>query len=809
MTLLKAVAENSMFVKLHREPATSAPLGCESIFLWSRLVCLMLLATKPRAAQNLRAVSYQQVVGSVYHLGGYSELMMCSGYSRSPSEFPMRVLNDLNGRPKEILFTRCWSPGELRWTKRTLGSTFGLRGRPFMGCSSKPEVDGAPVVQPPVFLGQDGRGVGDSSKKKEDSRRMGEIVVERNVIFLDRTREAAACRVVDRWLKAECLYKIGLSVPRAFAKVLYLGDSNKRSTFHDLYPLMFNTGMLDLAYSQVKSHPGMMTKGVTNETLDGWSADVSLKICASFRDESFRFARSRSVEVPKPKGGTRTLKIAPPRDKVVQRVICNILQAIYEPSFSKSSYGFRPGLGCHDALEHVKLSYLSSRWFIEGDISKCFDEIDHNVLMDILGERIKDVKFLRLIRKALGAGYLDINNVPRNCLVGTPQGSIVSPVLSNILLDKFDSFVVDVLTPQYSRGVVRQVNPAYARALSRSAHNQNRFRATGKVEYRVQAIAFRKIAIGLPSVLVDDPLFRRLRYTRYADDWLIGFAGPFVEAQEIREKCRIFLEGIKLRLSEEKTLITSASKGCIFLGAKVHVPLNQQRFKKGYQRLSRAALGVRLNCPLDRVIRKLALGGFCNASGYPLPKMALYACDKDEMVSLYSSVFRGFINYYSFADNFKILAGSIWYILRNSCCKVLAAKYKTKSVRATLLRFGPRLEKEGIRSLPKLSDPSLRGSIFKRGSGVQSRVKAIFKRASLSIRTDLLICVRCGSTYQVELHHVRMLKNLNKRLDPVSMAMAARNRKQIPLCRHCHVHQHVNLNKIIAGHLASVMESRE
>lgn len=317
-------------------------------------------------------------------------------------------------------------------------------------------------------------------------------------------------RVVVRWLDAERFYT-GIQVPRRFAKILYSASLNSHSIFHNIYPLLTDPGMLDLAYAQIKSKPGMMTKGISSVTLDGWSNVVSLELCQALKDESFRFSKSRKIDIPKPKGGTRPLKIAPPREKVIQKVLSNILQAIYEPAFSPFSYGFRPHIGQHDALEHIKKSYIGSRWFIEGDISKCFDEIDHKVLLGILGERIKDQKFLRLINKTLKAGYLDQNKVPHDCLVGTPQGSIVSPVLSNIILDKFDSFVEDVLMPKYNKGLIRKGNVVYKRLMARSTYFSKQY-ALKKVEsIRLKAVALRKEAQLLPATEPSDSDFRRLK----------------------------------------------------------------------------------------------------------------------------------------------------------------------------------------------------------------------------------------------------------------------------------------------------------
>jgi hypothetical protein len=351
--------------------------------------------------------------------------------------------------------------------------------------------------------------------------------------------------------------------------------------------------------------------------------------------------------------------------------------------------------------------------------------------------------------------------------------------------------------PLYNRGKARSQPASYTRLIANAIYNEKRYRETGIQEYLVKAKAKRAEAQKLPSTDPKDPNFRRLYYVRYADDWLIGFAGPHSEAETVKDQCRYFLSSIGLRLNMEKTAISPGSEGCIYLGTKIHVPLNQERFKAGSRRKARANLGVRLNAPLPRVIKKLATAGYCDGSGSPLPRMALFAASKDEIVKNYAAVLRGILSYYSFADNSLRLGSSLFYILRSSACKVLAAKFKLRTVRQVLLRFGPYLEREGASMLPNYTDPSLRGSDFKlaKGASTVSLVPALFRKASYTLRASGLECIKCGSTRSVELHHVRMLKDLNKKLDPISRTMAARARKQVPLCRCCHTAQHVNLRQ--------------
>jgi hypothetical protein len=209
----------------------------------------------------------------------------------------------------------------------------------------------------------------------------------------------------------------------------------------------------------------------------------------------------------------------------MQEVIRQLLRAYIEPRFSDHSHGFRPGRGCHTALSEIVHTWKGVHWFIEGDISDCFGSLSHEVLMEILSEHIQDNRFLRLIRSMLQAGYLEEWRW-HETLSGAPQGGVCSPILSNIYLDKLDQFVERVLLPKYNQGELRRANPPYKK-LERSIA-----RAKKKGD-RKAVHALRKQRRKYASRDPQDPNYRRLRYIRYADDWLLGCSGPKAEAEEI------------------------------------------------------------------------------------------------------------------------------------------------------------------------------------------------------------------------------------------------------------------------------------
>lgn len=717
-------------------------------------------------AQLLRIVSFQWTVGSMNCLGCLCLwLMMCLRQGTTPTSPLKKGINTTNGIPKDVMYlslgsaiankVKKWRPRKtLRRNYRTKGSSLHKRSQLTSkpaGGFPPPEEDGEPIV--PINLE---RGSGKSNKPTLDASCTG---ANRSQLQKP-NEETAVFDLIKRWKQVDTKSKSGLTVPRKFVKIVNICNTNKNCIVDNIYSLLYQRECYDLAYGYIKSNPGNMTPGSDGTTLDGWSIDKIDHIISQMKNESFKFTPSRIVEIPKQDGSKRQLAIAPPKDKIVQRILAWILEAIYEPTFLVNSFGFRPNLGCHDAIKFIDLKYQGARWFIEGDISKCFDEIDHNILILLLRRRIKDEKFIRLIRKTLTAGVIDTWLVPKDSITGTPQGSILSPILCNIFMHQFDEYVANQMQPKYTRGKSRRQPPEYKTLMSRSHYFSQKYKQRKNPKDLKQAKKLRKEAQNMPSVDLADPDFRRLTYCRYADDWLIGFSGPYSEALEIRESCKSFLESIKLRLNMEKTLVTKASTGCIFLGMKIHVPIKQQRFRtsrlrtvpfgskgKGSRLVQRAVLGVRINAPIKLIFKKLSQAGYCTPSGNKsLPRMALYACEKDEMTQVYNKVIRGYLNYYSPCDNYPRLAGVLFYTLRSSLCKILASKYKLRTVRATLRKYGKYLHRSGKVSLLNFKDQRIRFPLYKLSGTSEPRLRTLFQKASYTIRGQALECVQCGST---------------------------------------------------------------
>ena len=564
----------------------------------------------------------------------------------------------------------------------------------------------------------------------------------------------------------------------------------------NIYRLLYNRNLYLQAYGRIYSNQGATTKGITAETMDGMSLAKIDRIIEALRYERFRWTPVRRVNIPKPNGKTRALGIPTGPDKLLQEVIRMILEAYYEPQFSDHSHGFRPHRGCHTALGEVATTWKGTRWFVEGDIKGCFDNIDHDVLLSVLGEKLHDNRFLRLLKYLLKAGYVEDWKYGRT-LSGTPQGGIVSPILANIYLDRLDKFVENVLTPAHSRGKARRRNPAWA-ALNGQAWYH------GKQGHRAKALALRKQMQKLPSGDPFDPGYRRLRYVRYADDFVLGFIGPKAEAEQIKASLETFLSNsLMLELSREKTLITHAvSQAAKFLGYEL---LNQQandQFDHRGQRSVNGQIGLRVPA---KVIEQ-----HCQAymkNGKPNHRNVLIHDEDYSIVDRYQSEFRGVVEYYRLAVNVSHF-GRLEWIMSQSLAKTLAAKHKT-TCRKIIRRYKSTVQTEhGERVCLKV--------VKERGNGKRPRVtqfggiplkrnrQAIlvdrqpqryrFNRNELIKRLEADKCEMCDSTEDVQVHHIRALRDLNvkgqREKSRWVQIMAARKRKTLVVCRTCHTNIH-------------------
>lgn len=559
----------------------------------------------------------------------------------------------------------------------------------------------------------------------------------------------------------------------------------------DVYRQLYNPDLYLRAYGRIYRNYGAMTQGATEDTVDGMSLSRVGKLIENVRYERHRWTPVRRTHIPKKNGKTRPLGIPTWTDKLLQEVMRSILEAYYEPQFSDHSHGFRPERGCHTALTEISHTWRGTSWFIEGDIKGCFDNIDHQVLLSILREKIHDNRFLRLVENLLQAGYMEEWRY-KPTLSGTPQGGIISPMLSNIYLDRLDRFVEETLLPEYTRSDRRKYHPEYVTL----QHQASILRRAGKHE---EAMKLDKLRRTLPSVDPNDPDYRRLRYVRYADDFLLGFAGPRSEAVDIKEKLKGFLRGtLKLELSEEKTLITNATaQAARFLGYEVVIhQCDSKRDALGRRQLNR---NPALRIPARVVEERCQL---YMRKGKPIHRPELLHSSDYDIVREYQSEFRGYVQYYLLAENIRWLDKLRW-IMRVSMLKSLANKHKT-SVRAMALKYtattetqsGPRrcirvtVEREG--KTPLVAEYGGIPLIRQPKAVIRDKPTHRFEPRFVELIQRLLAeeCEACGKVGHMEVHHIRRLADLKKKDGRPKVAwmqrMAARRRKTLVLCPECH-----------------------
>lgn len=534
-----------------------------------------------------------------------------------------------------------------------------------------------------------------------------------------------------------------------------------------------------------------MTPGSTEETVDGMSVPKIEAIIDVLRDERYRWQPARRVYIEKPNSDKkRPLGLPTWSDKLLQEVIRLILEAYYEPQFSDRSHGFRPGRGCHTALTEIRRTWKGTAWFIEGDISDCFGSLDHELMLSILAENIHDNRFLRLIGNLLKAGYLEDWRFNKT-LSGSPQGGIVSPVLSNIYLDRLDRFVEQTLLPDYNHGTGRKHNPEYRRLQGEA----DQLVKMGKKE---EAKNLRKQRKSIPSLDPHDPNYQRLRYVRYADDFLLGFNGPRKEAEEIKRRLGAYMqERLQLELSEPKTLITHArTKAARFLGYEVTVIDGGRHDKKG-RRITNGVIGLKV--PKDVVKTKCAP---YLKHGEPVHRKERTNDSVFSIVARYQQEFRGIAEYYRLAHNLSTRLNRLKWVMEVSLTKTLANKLRI-SVPKVYDRYQTTIQTDRgpYKGLEVTVERDGKRPLVARWGGIPlvRRENVVLDDQPPQVwnqRTEVLerlladTCELCGSSEEIDVHHIRALKDL-RRIGQTETPewvkhMAARQRKTLVVCRKCH-----------------------
>lgn len=561
------------------------------------------------------------------------------------------------------------------------------------------------------------------------------------------------------------------------------------------------------AYKLIKSNPRNMTRGIGDEILDGINKEYLLNIQSKLRSGQYEFNPARRIQIPKAgKDETRPLTIASPREKIVQKAMLLIMEKVYENKFLDSSHGFRPGKGTFTAIKQLESNFQSAHYIIEADFSKAFDTIQHDALMSILKEEVKCDKTLKLLKSELKAGYFELGELHNNLTVGTPQGSILSPLLCNILLHKLDEYI-EGLKIVYNTGFKRKRSSENMKLQNKAKYWRLKgYDITRPTEYS----AIIKQLLKTPSMKRDNS-YVRINYVRYADDFVLGIEGSHKLTKEILRKIENFVNNdLSLKFNPEKTGISKFTENSFkFLGYIVKAPLMKGGVKPFETIVNNRAVirrkKVRVNIEMDttKVLKKLENNGFIrkrtsHTSHKELEyrgtfKGNLINLDHPDILRYYNSVIRGLQNYYSFSRN-RVSIAWIGWLIKESCALTLARKFKLKTTAKAFEKFkkdlGYDISEEKRISFIDISYTKAK-NIAKAVQGEQEPLKSLEKvwNAKFTKSKINAKCVICGNTEGVEMHHVRQirdLKNPKSKLDFFTRQMAAMNRKQVALCKDHH-----------------------
>ena len=567
---------------------------------------------------------------------------------------------------------------------------------------------------------------------------------------------------------------------------------------------VFNTLVIPelwyLAYANIYSNKGTITKGIDDITLDGISEEYINNIIAKVKNESYRPKPVRRAYIPKKDGSKRPLGIPSGDDKLVQMAIKIVLECIYEPTFSKFSHGFRPDKSCHTALKSVQRYWTGVKWFIEFDIKGFFDNVNHKTLIELLKKKIDDKRFIKLIRLFLKAGYME-DYQPNRTYSGTPQGGIISPLLSNIYLHELDVFMEKSIN-DFNRGHKRPTNPEHRELSRKIAYRRRKIRTQNLSHEVVDRIKteikeIQKELHKIPSGIENTDEYLRLRYCRYADDFICGVTGSFKQATTIMQSVETYIsDNLHLSLSPEKSRIRRARKGIEFLGYGIQTQTSETKTKKvkinnSYTTKRTISSSIRLSIPKD------SIKDFAKEHGYgkwgtkePLHRPHLLTSSEVEIISTYNAELKGFCNYYSLARDMKSKLFTLAYLANYSLFKTLASKLKTTTSKVRQMMKNP----QGYVWRYRIRDEAKQILVFQPKHHVTPTscqdtlpltIHYFGRGSELIRRLSADECEICGRVDRpVEVHHVNKLKNLKSKtsLEWWEKIMIAKNRKTLIVC---------------------------
>ena len=582
-------------------------------------------------------------------------------------------------------------------------------------------------------------------------------------------------------------------------KIMKNSRNNKEEVFTRLYRYMLRPDIYFIAYKKLYANDGAGAKGVNDDTADGFSIEKINDIIQKLTDETYMPNPVRRVYINKKQDNTKKRPLGIPTftDKLIQEVMRMILEAVYEPTFSNNSHGFRPNRSCHTALKSLRKEFTGMTWFIEGDIKSCFDRIDHHTLIEIINTKIKDARFIKLIWKFLKAGYMEDWKY-HTTYSGCPQGSCSSPILSNIYLNELDKYA-EKLAKEFYKPREREHTAEYDKISWLKTRTKKKIKVANgedKTKLLKQLKLFKSQTHRTPCTSRTDKV---MKYIRYADDFIIGVKGNKEDCEFIKQQLSKFIsQTLKMELSEEKTLITHSSQYARFLGYDICVRRNDTLKPKGNYLSRTLNNSVELNVPFtDKIMpflyNKLIIRQTQEGTIKPIARKSLYRCTALEIVDIYNSELRGICNYYSIASNYAGLH-YFAYIMEYSCLKTLAGKcgstsrnilnkyqidnkswgipYETKKEGLKYCRFANYMD---CKDTDSFSDVIIDHAVIHASTRNTFEKRLSAKECELCLKTNV----------PLEIHHINKVKNL-KGKQLWEIVMIAKKRKTLAVCKDCH-----------------------
>ncbi len=576
-----------------------------------------------------------------------------------------------------------------------------------------------------------------------------------------------------------------------------------------LFKILTDPCYLLIAYSSLKKNKG--DGGVDDIPVRGVTMAGIIELAGKLKNKNYKPKPTKRVFIPKNDGKMRPLGIASSQDKVVQQAIKTILDEIFENKFLNCSHGFRPAKSCHSALEYIYFKWRGVKWFIEADISKCFDKISHPVLLGLINRHLDDYWTLLTINQFLKAGFIHFGGLIDSELeskTGTPQGSVLSPLFCNIILHEFDKQATQICSRiNSSSDFVRSVSPEYNSTrrfmntpwepIYKDAKKLAPSVAASKVRGALIQIRKEEAVNEGIKYYTDDDGFRRLSYIRYADDFLLGYIGRKAEAYQVLCEVSNTLSFMsKLELNIDKSNVKHHEKGTLFLGYMIsgNYGLNLKWSKGNRQRVGMVTL--KYGVPLLNLLEKYTEKGFLQRSaktksnrfvGRRQDKWLFLKSDK-EVIDRYNTVIRGIVYYYS-ASTQKSVLDRFWTALRQSAMLTIAHRHKKRSASWARERYGKDLKVTCLESektstlLRPLSDKKV---VFRKGKlskmlvkveGVPIPITLTAVASAHELECSIPNCLMKAE----EWHHVKHRKKFK---GPTNMkAISAYFAKQIPLCK--------------------------